>query len=248
MPNLSVIVIAKNEQDNIGRCLQSVAWADEIIVLDSGSTDNTIKIANEFTNKVFSTDWQGYGIQKQRALDHATCEWVLSLDADESVTPALKKELLLAIQNQQADAFRIPILLNFYGKQLNYSGCYRQHIRLFRRAGAYYTKKLVHEEVLLPAASNVFKLKAPIYHHSFRDVSHALQKINQYSSTTAQIRAGENRSSSILKAIGSSMLMFLRCYFLQFGFLEGQRGLLIAILNAHGSFYRHTKMIYRDNH
>ena len=115
---LSVIIIVKNEEANLRRCLESIRWVDEIIVLDSGSTDQSLAIAKEFTDKVFSTDWQGYGVQKQRALDKVTKTWVLNLDADESVSEDLHQAILKAIQDPKASAVRIPILLNFYGKSL----------------------------------------------------------------------------------------------------------------------------------
>lgn len=156
---LSVIIITKNEEANIRRCLESVHFADEIIVLDSGSTDNTLTIAREYTDKVFSTDWQGYGIQKDRALQKAQGDWVLNLDADESVSSELRQEILQAISSDTADAFRIPIQMIFYNQVLKYSGSPKRHIRLFKRENASYSKDIVHEKVLIPVNSRVGKLK-----------------------------------------------------------------------------------------
>ena len=160
---LSVIIIAKNEEANIRTCLQSVEWADELIVLDSGSTDNTVAIAKEYTEKVYSTDWQGYGVQKQRALALATGDWVLNLDADEFVDEQLKNTIKAAIASDQADAYRIPICMNFYGKPLRFSSSPKRHIRLFKRSNAHYSNDIVHEKIVLPKGARISKIKTNWY-------------------------------------------------------------------------------------
>lgn len=243
---LSVIIIAKNEEASLGRCLESVKWADEIIVLDSGSTDNTVAIAKEYTDKVYSTDWQGYGIQKQRALDHATGHWVLNLDADETVSEELKLAIQAAIKADNADAYRIPILLNFYDKPLTRSWCPKRHIRFYKREGARYTTNIIHEEVLVPPTARIGKFKQALQHHSFRDISHALYKMNTYSSSSAIMRLKNNRKPSFLRTLLGTWTMFFRCYIIQGGFLEGRDGFVLAVLSAQGSFYRGIKLIYRD--
>lgn len=244
---LSVTIITKNEEANLRRCLESVRFADEIIVLDSGSTDATLAIAKEYTDKVYTSDWQGYGIQKQRALDYATGTWVFNLDADEVASPKLQKAIQAAIAKDQYDAYRIPILLNFYGKALRHSWCPKRHIRFYKRAGARYTNKIVHEEVLLPAEARIGKLRPALEHHSFQDLSHALYKMNHYSSYSANLRLKNNRPRSFLKSIIGSWTMFLRCYFIQGGFLEGRSGFLLAVLSAQNSFYRGIKTLYQDH-
>lgn len=243
---LSVIVIAKNEERNIRRCLESVQWADEIIVLDSGSDDATVAIANEFTNHVFATDWQGFGIQKQRALQHATGDWVLNLDADEYVNAELKDSILRAITSESADGYRVPIRMCFYGKPLRYCSSPKRHVRLFRRQGACFSSDMVHEKIILPKQAVIRRLATPILHNSFRDVSHALNKINLYSSYSAQIKISDNKKPSLTKTIASTSWMFIRCYLLQGGFMDGKAGLLFAMLNAQGSWYRGIKQLYPD--
>lgn len=243
---LSVIIIAKNEELNIRHCLQSVAWADELIVLDSGSSDNTIAIAREFTSHVFSTDWQGYGVQKQRALERATGDWVLNLDADESVDARLRDEINRVMTSSDTDACRIPIQMHFCGKPLRFSSSPSRHVRLFKREGARYSADIVHEKIILPERARIEQLFAPIEHHSFQDVSHALYKINRYSSYSAKTRLKENSKASMLKTLASSSWMFFRCYFLQRGFFDGRAGFLFALLNAQGSFYRGIKQLYPD--
>lgn len=242
MPSLSVIIIAKNEAHIIANCLESIKWADEIIVLDSGSTDNTVEIAKKYTPHVYITDWPGYGIQKQRALTYATSDWVLNIDADEEMTEDLKKKLF-EVMEQPVDACYIPIAMIFYQKMMRRSWCPR-HIRFFRRKGAHYSSNIVHEEIHLPAESRVIRLKEPLQHYCFRDFNHALYKLNRYSSYTAKMRKRQGKSTSFSKAIFSSIWMFFRCYFLQLGFIDGKPGFLLAVLSAEGSFYRSVKQIY----
>lgn len=245
---LSVIIITKNEAANIKRCLESVAFADQIIVLDSGSTDDTPEIASNYTENVYITpDWQGYGIQKQRALAMATGDWVLNLDADESVNNVLKDEIIKAIASNQADAYRMPICMNFYGKAMRHSSSPKRHVRLFKREGARFSDDIVHEKILLPESARIGKLSEPIMHHSYQDVSHALAKMNRYSSYTARTRlAKRSGTPSFMQAIMSAGWMFFRCYILQRGFLEGREGYLLAVFNAEGAFYRAVKQIFPD--
>lgn len=243
---ISVIIIAKNEEANLRCCLSSVQWADEIIVMDSGSTDETVAIAKEFTEKVYSTDWQGYGLQKKRALAHATGDWVLNLDADESVTPQLKHSILTAIAKNEFDAYQIPIHMNFYNQSLRFSSSPKRHVRLFKREGTCYSDDIIHEKIILPKQARVGKLKDFIAHHSFQDVSHALYKLNRYSSYSAKIRLKNKKTPSFIKILAGTSWMFIRCYILQRGFLEGRIGFLFAVLNAQGTFYRGIKQLYQD--
>lgn len=243
---LSVIIIAKNEEHLIKTCLESVSWADEIIVLDSGSTDNTVTIAKKYTPHVFETDWQGYGVQKQRALEKASGDWVLNLDADEYVDDGLKQTLLQVMAADTADACRIPIQMYFYGKPLRYSSSPSRHIRLFKRVNARYSQDIVHEKILIPETYRIAQLQQAIKHHSFRDLSHALFKMNRYSSYSAKIRLEEGKQVGFAKTLLATAWMFFRCYFLQRGFLDGKAGLIFAALNAQGTFYRGLKQIYPD--
>jgi glycosyltransferase involved in cell wall biosynthesis len=192
-------------------------------------------------------DWQGYGIQKQRALEKATGDWVLNLDADESVSEPLKAEIQRVMADDSADACRIPIQMNFYGKPLRYSSSPSRHIRLFKREGARYSNDIVHEKIQLSTHIRIKQLQAPIVHPSFRDVSHALYKINRYSSYSAKIRIDNHRSTGLFKILAGTSWMFFRCYVLQRGFMDGKAGFLMACFNAQGTFYRGIKQIYQDN-
>ncbi len=243
---LSVIIIAKNEEANIERCLQSVCFADEIIVLDSGSTDKTVEIAQRYTNNVSVTDWHGYGVQKQRALDKARGDWVLNLDADESITAALQEDIKRVIALNEADAYRMPIQMVFYNQPLKYSYSPKRHARLFRRAGATFSTDIVHEKIVLPQAARIGTIKKAIEHHSFRDVSHVLYKLNKYSSYSAKIRIAEKRAPGFVSILAATLWMFTRCFILQRGFLDGKLGFLFAIFSAQGTFYRGIKQVYKD--
>src|SRR3989338_474214 len=244
---LSVIIIAKNEAHHIRRCLQSVAFADEIIVLDSGSSDDTVTIAREFTDQVYCTDWQGYGVQKQRALSYATKPWVLNLDADEFVSPELALEIQKLIGADEAAGYRIPIQMYFYQQPMRFSASTSRHIRLFKREGAAYSLDIVHEKICLPAEAKIGQCQASLYHHSFHDVSHALSKMNKYSSYSAKIRIKAGKQASLSRTLLASAWMFFRCYALQRGFLDGKAGFVLAVLNAQGAFYRGIKQIYPDS-
>lgn len=244
---LSVMIITKNEEANIARCLQSVSFADEVIVLDSGSTDKTLAIARQFTDKVFvNTDWQGYGIQKQRALKEVTGDWVLNLDADEMVDEKLRQSILQAIVSDKADAYRIPIVMVFYNKALRFSYSPVRHIRLFKQKGANYCQSLVHEKIILAPHSRIAQLKEPILHRSFQDLHHALTKLNQYSSHSAKMRLEKKRVPPFSWVLLKSIWMFLRCYFFKCGFLDGKAGFFLAVYNATGTWYRGMKQIYQD--
>jgi glycosyltransferase involved in cell wall biosynthesis len=243
---LSVIIIAKNEEANIAQCLESVHFADEIIVLDSGSADKTVEIAKQYTDKVFLTDWQGYGIQKQRALEKVTSDWVLNLDADETISLELQEEIKRAIASEKADAYRLPIQMVFYNQPLKYSASPKRHVRLFKRANAAFSKDIVHEKIVLPPEARIGKIKSAIRHHSFQDVSHVLYKLNKYSSYSAKIRIAANKKPSFIRVLGATGWMFSRCFILQRGFLDGKLGFLFALFSAQGTFYRGIKQIYAD--
>ena len=238
---LSVIVITKNEAQHIARCLQSIAWADEIIVLDSGSDDDTVNICKRFTEQVFVTDWPGFGPQKQRALDKAQHDWVLSLDADEEVSNALKQEIQKAMLQSNVNGFEIPRLSSYCGKQIQHAGWWPDYVlRLFRRDAGHFTDDVVHERVLVEG--KIHRLKSPILHEAFVDPEEVLHKINSYSSLGAQKLLSQGKNASVGLAIGKGIWTFIRTYFLKAALLDGAEGLMLAISNAEGSYYKYLKL------
>ena len=243
---LSVIIITKNEFAHIAGCLQSVAWADEIIVLDSGSSDDTVNICRTYTNKVYTTDWQGFGIQKQRALDKATGDWVLSIDADEIVTPELKAEILAAMQITDNNGFEIPRLSNYCGRQMRHGGWFPDYVlRLFRRNCGQFTDAVVHERIIVDG--NIGRLNTPFLHDAFVDFEEVLHKVNNYSSLGAKLLYEKDVQSSVPKALMKGLWTFIRTYFLKAAFLDGSHGLLLAISNAEGAYYRYVKLWFLQN-
>jgi glycosyltransferase involved in cell wall biosynthesis len=241
--SLSVILITKNEEANLKECLESVSFADEIIVVDSQSSDKTQEIAQSFgANLEITSDWPGFGPQKNRALNLATKDWVLSIDADERVTPELKEEILAVVAaRESANCYAIPRSSWYCGRFMKHSGWYPDYVdRLFKRGTAKFSDHLVHER-LLPDGS-VGKLKNHFLHYSFRDFSQVLKKIDTYSTASAEQAYLNGKRSSIAKAVGHGLWAFIRTYFLRKGFLDGSQGLALAISNAEGTYYRYIKI------
>ena len=243
--NMSIIIITKNEADDIRECLKSIAWVDEIIVLDSGSSDETRKIALEFTEKVYvSEDWQGFGVQKNRALEYATKEWILSLDADERVTKELRTEIekVIAEPNSKS-AFRIPRNSNYCGRFMKHSGWSPDYVvRLFRKDSGRFNNNIVHESIV--TKGKIGTLKHPILHYAFSDLEEVLDKINRYSSAGAIQKLNPGKRSGLGKAIRHGLWAFIRTFFIQAGFLDGREGFMLAISNAEGVYYRYLKLMY----
>lgn len=239
---LSVIVITKNEAHNIEACLRSVAFADQLIVLDSGSTDGTQQLARNLGAEVTErADWHGFGAQKNRALEIARGDWVLSIDADERVTPSLQSEILQAIRNPSADVYAIPRLSSYCGQYMTHSGWHPDYvIRLFRRGSGVFSDELVHERFLSECLPG--KLKSSLLHESFLNFEAVLDKANRYSTAGAQVLSKKGRSGSVGKAITHGVWAFLRTYIFRRGFLDGKMGLVLAISNAEGTYYRYLKL------
>jgi glycosyltransferase involved in cell wall biosynthesis len=238
---LSVIVITRNERANIADCLLSVDFADEVVVVDNASTDGTAEIAKSLGAKVtVQSDWPGFGPQKNRALDLACGDWVLSLDADERVTPALRDEILAAIATASHPFFSIPRSSRFCGQFMQHSGWTPDRVvRLFRRGQARFSDDLVHERLL--TQGRVAKLQSPMLHLTMPDFESVLDKIDRYSTAGAKSMVMKGRSSSLGTAIAHGAWAFFRTYFLRRGFLDGQLGLALAISNAEGTYYRYAK-------
>lgn len=242
MTRLSVIVITQNEARNIEACLRSVAFADQIVVVDSGSTDNTVSLAAAMGALVHSrTDWSGFGVQKNRALALATSDWVLSLDADERVTPELQREIEQAIAAPAFDVYEFPRLSSYCGQPIRHSGWYPDLVkRLFRRGVATFSDDLVHERLITTASSG--GLKSDLLHESFTSFESVLDKVNRYSSAGAQGLKERGRTGSLSSALGHGLWAFLRTYIIRLGFLDGRMGLVLAISNAEGTYYRYLKL------
>lgn len=234
--SLSVILITKNAEKILEACLSAVkSIADEIIILDSGSEDNTLEIAKQFTSHVISTDWPGFGIQKQRALDRATGDWVLSIDADEVLSDALQKEISEVVRRSDYDAFEINRIMIFAQKPVS---CFGKEycLRLFKRDKAYFSKDMVHERVV--CNEKIHKLKHPLFHYSYNSIDHWIDKMNLYTTLSIQSK----KKSSVSKAIVSSILTFFKFYFLKGGIFGGRMGFVISLNWVMGNYYKYLKL------
>jgi len=242
--SLSVTIIAQDEADRIEPCLQSVAnWADEIIVLDSGSSDNTVEIARRYTNKVFETDWPGYGPQKQRALEKANSGWVLSIDADERVSPELRHDIdAVLTDNPECVGYRTPWAVMVYGHRMDFGRSARAPRRLFKRDGARFTDAQVHEHVVL-APGKKGTLEGRLYHYTHRDYGHALQKSAKYAWLGGQKRFAAGKwGGGLPVAALRSLWNFILIYFIRLGFLDGPVGFVVAVTYAQGAFNKYAAL------
>lgn len=243
MATLSIIIITKNAADDIRRCLASVAWADEIIVLDSGSTDATVAICREYTSKVDTTDWPGFGKQKNRALAKASSDWVLSLDADEWLDPALATEIQATLKQPTASAYALPRCSKFCGQFIKY-GAWGDDwvVRLFKRGSAEFSDDLVHEKLIV--TGEVKRLKNWLWHDSCKNLETALQKVDSYSTLGAQMKWKQGKRTSLVGALGHGIWTFLKVYLFKRGFLDGRAGFVLSWVTAAGSYYRYLKLLY----
>jgi glycosyltransferase involved in cell wall biosynthesis len=240
MTLLSAIVITKNEAANIGACLDSVAFCDERIVVDSGSSDGTAAIAQAKGARVVQHDWQGFGTQKNYALSLATGDWVFSIDADEQVSPRLAAAIKQAVAEGGADGYEMPRLSTFCGREMRHSGWYPDYVlRLFRRGKARFTDDLVHEHVVCDG--RVARLAVPLNHAPVKRVEDALSRMDRYSTAGAQMLIASGERVSFMSGISHGLWTFFRTYVLRAGFLDGRAGFLLAVANAEGTYYRYMK-------
>ncbi len=249
MLSLSVIVITRNEAKNIADCLASTSFADEWVVVDYASEDDTVDLARQAGAHVITTsDWPGFGPQKNRALDAAHGEWILSIDADERVTPALALHIKQAIARSgspqsahrpaagDATAFQISRLTRFCGQWIHHCGWTPDYVvRLFRRDSARFSNDLVHERVLV-TQKNIPKLEGLLLHDSYPTPSHYWRKLEQYSQAWAIQRHAAGQQASMLHAGLSAFVAFVRSYIFRLGFLDGALGFAVCVMQAQAAF------------
>lgn len=239
---LSVIIITKNEEAHIVACLQSVQFADEIIVLDSGSTDQTCELALAYGAQVHHTaDWPGFGAQKNRALALASHEWVLSIDADERVPETLAAEIQTVLQNPEADAYTVARLSCFAGRWIRHSGWWPDRlVRLFRRGAGHFKDVRVHESVVVQG--HVSDLRGHLLHYPYDSLETLITKTNHYSTAAALSLYERGKQIHIAGIVVKALWTFIRIYILRRGFLDGRAGFILAGVAASGSFFRYSKL------
>uniref|UniRef100_A0A7C5AMG1 Glycosyltransferase family 2 protein n=1 Tax=Desulfobacca acetoxidans TaxID=60893 RepID=A0A7C5AMG1_9BACT len=239
MPRLSVIVIALNQEENIGPCLESARFADEIVLVDTGSTDRTVELARSFTDRIFIADWRGFGATENFALDRARGTWVFSLDTDERVPEALRDEILEVVRNNGPLAgYRVPRKNYFCGRWIRRAGWYPDFtLRLFRRDKGRFWERAVHEEVLVDGP--VGKLKTPLEHYSYKSVSDYVTRMDRYARLAAQELVKSGRRPRAGELLWRPVATFVNRYFIQLGLLEGLTGYTIAALSGMYTFLKY---------
>ncbi len=238
---LSVILICKNEEADIERCLESVSWADEIVVVDAYSSDRTLALARRYTDRIFQREWPGFGPQKQFALEQARGEWVFSIDADEVVGEALAREIQAILEAPRFDGYEIPRQSSYCGQRIRFGGWQSDRVlRLFRRGRGRFTADLVHERVVVDGP--VGRLNERLQHNAFRDHHEVLEKLNRYSTLWAQQHRDRPLPMPLTQAILRGIWAFIRGWLLRGAILDGAAGLMLALSNAGGVYYKYVKL------
>lgn len=245
MCNLSIIILTKNEQYNIADCIESAKWADEIIVYDSDSSDDTQKIALQLGAKVISdSGWQGFGQQRIKAQQHAQCDWIMMLDADERITVELKNEIQKIIEfNNTNLIYAVPRLSYCFGRYIRHSGWYPDYVfRIYPRKKTNYNDAMVHEKLKIPELMRIKKCQFDLLHYTYKDMNHYLVKSAQYASIWAKDKHDSGKTTNLTTAILHGIGCFIKMYVIRLGFLDGKQGFLLAILSAHSTFVKYADL------
>ncbi len=240
---ISICIICFNEEENIRRCLESSKWADEIIVVDSISRDRTVEIAREYTDKVYQRKWSGFVDGKNFAMSKATCEWVLSLDADEEITDELRSEIQEEIGNKHAkEGYSVPRLSFYQGRWIKHSGFYPdRQLRLFKRSKGSWVGKRVHERIQVNG--EVGQLTSNLLHYPYKGtISGQVQTIDAFSTLLAKNLHEQGKRYNPLLLLLRPPLKFIEVYLLRLGFLDGIAGFIIALSSSYALFVRYVKL------
>ncbi|TKC83210.1 glycosyltransferase family 2 protein [Trinickia terrae] len=241
-PTLGVALIAHNAAARLAQCLEALSFADDVVVVDNGSTDNTIAIAQANGARVLVVaDWPGFGPQKNRAVAALSTDWILSIDTDEVVSPELAASIRQAIRAPLADVYALDRLSSFCGQWVRHSGWYPDWVpRLFKRGAARFSDDLVHERLVFDTSAA--RLDGKLMHYSYENFETVLRKLDAYSSAGAKQRHAAGKRGGFGKALGRGAWAFIRTYVLRRGFLDGRAGLMIAVFNAETVYYRFLKL------
>jgi glycosyltransferase involved in cell wall biosynthesis len=236
--HLSVIIITRNESANIVACLESVAFADEVIVLDGQSTDDTVSLAQNGGAKVFiAPSWEGFGPQKNKALGYASHDWVLSIDADERVSADLAREIQQVLSQPQHTLYDIPRLTNFCGQWIHHCGWRPDHVaRLFQKHTARFSDDVVHEKLVSNDQHAKGKLQHSLLHYSYPSAQSYWRKLQVYSQAWADQKFAQGHTTSMSRAVSSGFVAFIKSYIFRLGFLDGSMGLAVCILQAQAAY------------
>jgi glycosyltransferase involved in cell wall biosynthesis len=240
---LSVITLTKNEELNIAECLESVAWADEIIIIDSGSSDRTIELARQYTSNVTVLPWLGYGAARNKGLARSRSDWILWLDADERVTEDLSREIRTIVErdDQSVAGYEIARRAYFCGKWIRHGGWYPSRVvRLFRRDRARFSEHRVHERVLVEG--RLGRTRFDLMHYTDRDLEHYFTKFNLYTSLAAHDMLEAGRGFSVLNLVVRPLFQFVKMYVLRLGFLDGIHGFVLCVASSAYVFTKYAKL------
>ena len=244
---ITAVVRTFNEEQNIRDCLESLSWADELVVVDSCSTDRTVEIAREFTDRAIIRPWAGHIAQSQFATDQAANLWVLHVDADERVTRELRDEILsLDLENAPHDAYDMPRRHFFMQRWINHSGWYPdRNIRLYRKDRCWWGGYAPHDKIQVPGSLG--SLKGDLLHYIYRDMAHFAATKNSYSSLTAIDHNRSGRRATFLHFTVRPLYTFLHRYLIRLGFLDGLPGFVISVMEAHCVFLKYIKLYEIQN-
>ncbi len=240
---ISSVIVCFNEEDNIERCLNSLLWTDEIVIVDSYSTDNTVSICRKYTKKVYQRKWPGINKQKEYAVSLASNEWILILDADEVVSDELKREIIdrLRYDNNKYSGYMVKRHTYYLGRWINHGGWYPDYkLRLFKKNEGYFVGEDPHDKIMVNGP--VDKLKGEIYHYTYKNISHHIKTINNFSDVVSKNMKNKGESFLITKMILKPPVKFLETYIYKFGFLDGIPGLIISILSSYYVFLKYAKL------
>lgn len=240
---LSVVVITKNEQENIRGCLETVRWADEIIVVDAESSDETVSHARDYTPHIFVRPWPGFGPQKNFGMEKVAGDWILLIDADERVPPELREEILRMAQESppEVTAYRIPRRNYFYGKWVRWGGAYPDYqIRLLRKGAGRYNDVAVHENLLI--TGSVGTLHQPLDHWTERTIADHFKKFDLYTTLASEERAKTRKTVWWGDFVFNPLATFFKMYMAKQGFREGIHGLILSVLASYYTFAKYTKL------
>lgn len=243
MTGLSVILITQNEERNVTDCLETVRWANEIVVVDAGSTDGTVERAKAYTSHVHVRPWEGYGEAKNFALSQCRGPWILWIDADERVTPQLAEEIqgVLAADDGQVSGYSMPRKANFLGRWIHHGGWYPGRvIRLFRKERGRFTVQRVHEQLLLDGP--VSPLRSDLLHYTDPDLHHYFAKFNKYTSLAAEEMFLQGKRFRLPELLTSPPWRFVQMYILRRGFLDGLQGFVLAVVSSAYVFVKYAKL------
>ncbi len=248
MNKVSAYIIAYNEADKIEAAINSVLWADEIILADSNSQDETAAIAERLGARVVQIPFQGFGDLRNKAMAACSHDWIFSLDSDERCTPEAKREIQLTLQNPQADAYYIPRKNFFMGQWIQHSGFYPDYRQpqLFAKGALHFKNDPVHEEYSVRSQKPVGYLKNAIWQFPYKNLEEVVHKANKYSTLGAEKLAQRGKTGGMFKALARGIWAFFHMYILKKGILDGWPGFIIALGNFEGTFYKYAKLYERQ--